>query len=470
MNRQKLFTLVIIAGMLISGNGAFSSETKSTDTTKQPHASLKGAVTDYKAEYVNKDWWDRFDDPVLSSYIVKAANANHDLKVATLRVYETKAMVDESFGKEFPLINIGGDFSRQKTSDNVAFGSFAIPEYSQSTYLFPLNVNYELDLWRKNREKTIGMKKELEAVKYDEKAAFISLTSTVAADYFNVIKTDKLIEFQKEIVSLRKEILDLTREKNNYGLCSTTDVILADKALTEAQSAQNDLEKQQNIFLNQLAVLTGDSVDNALNFKRGSIDELDILKDLPQNIKAEVVQARPDILKSEAQLQKARIDVSLARKDFLPDISITGQFGFNANSLSKVFKWDSYIASIGTGVLQNVFSGGQRRARLKAKKYRYEEMIENYQKTILQAFQEVNDSLVSLKTDNQKNTDNLSRINFEQKNLDSINAKYEEGTMSYLDTLQYKERLISLKKEQIQSKTECLIDSLSLYKATGGKL
>jgi len=470
MNKHKLLILLIAVCLFTATNTAFCAGTKKQNNIQPASKQLKGSVVDYRAEFINKDWWSRFNDPVLSDYIFKAANANHDLKIATLRVSETKAVVQEYLGKEFPTLNLGGNFQREKTSDNVSMGSFKLNEYSQSVFKFPLNMNYELDLWMKNRDKTIGAAKELEAIKYDERAAYISLTSTVAAAYFNILRTDKLIEFQKQILDLRKNQFELIKEKNKYGLCPVSDIIQSEKILTEAQTGLTDLEKQQSIFLNQLAVLMGQSVDDAASFKRTSIDDIDLIKDLPSDIKSDIVQNRPDILKAEALLQKSKIDVNLARKDFLPTINITGQFGFHANSFAKTFNWDSYIASIGTGFMQTIFSGGQRFARLKVRKFKYEQMIENYQKIILQSFQELNDSLASLKADTSKNDNNISRVNLENRNLDLINTRYETGTISYLDTLEYKIKVISLEKEQIQSKTDCLIDSLSLYKATGGKL
>lgn len=469
MNKQKIFALCLMISFLTSINPMLSAELNNKNI-KPVSQQLKGGVTDYRIEYINADWWDRFQDPVLKEYILKASNANHNLKIANLRVLETQEKVRESLGREFPLLNIGGDFSRRKTSDNSRMGSFSLPAYAQNNYNFPLNVNYELDLWRKNRERTIMEAKELEAIKFDERASYISLTSAVASAYLNVINLDKQIELQKDIINLRKEILELTRVNYDYGLLTASDVTQAEKSLTESQSDINDLQKMQNIFLNQLSVLTGESVDNSSSLKRTSIDEVDLLKDLPQSIQGEIVKNRPDILKAEAELQKSRIDVSLARKDFLPDISLTGQFGFNASSLSKIFAWDSYVASVGTSLAQTIFSGGQRKARLKVKKYKYEQMIEGYQQIILQSFQEVNDSLAALKFDMQKNDNNISRIKLEKDNLNLINVKYYKGAISYFDTLQFKERLLSLEKEQVQSKTDCLIDSLSLYKAVGGKL
>ncbi|MDD3013149.1 MAG: efflux transporter outer membrane subunit [Candidatus Gastranaerophilales bacterium] len=467
MNKQKNLIFYITICLLMSANAAFS---ENTDNNIKPASQLKGTLVDNKAEYINSDWWGKFNDPILKDHILKAANTNQDIKIAALKVLETQEIVRESLGKEFPLLGFGTNFARNKTSGNVSMGSMSFPAYTQNSYRLPLDANYELDLWKKNRDKTLSLAKGLEAVKYDEKASYISLTSAVASTYFNILNIDKQIQLQKEIINLRKDIYDLTKENYNYGLNPAIDVVLTDKSLTEAQSGLYDLEKQQSIFLNQLAVLTGDSSDSSSALKRSNIDNMNLIKDLPLNIKSEIVKNRPDILKSEAEIQKTRIDVKLARKELFPDITLSGSFGFNANSLSKVPLWDSYITSMGGNLLQVVFSGGQRKARLKIKKYQYEQMLENYQKTVLKSFQEVNDSLAALKFDTQKNDSNIARIKSEGENLDNIILKYDKGAISYLDTLQYRERIITLEKEQIQSKTDCLIDSISLYKAVGGKL
>lgn len=468
MKKQKILILLLLINFCTSISVAFADNGNKTSTPNSKQ--LKANVSDSKAEYINRDWWDKFSDPLLRGYIVKAAEANHDLKITSLKVLQSQELIREFFGKEFPLFQLGSNFLREKTSNNISMGVVRFPAFTRHLYNFPLTASYELDLWRKNRQRTIQKAKDFEAAKYDEKTTYISLTTSVATAYFNLVNLDRQLELQKDIINLRENILKLKKENYNHGLSSATDVIMANKSLTEAESGLSDLEKQQSIVSNQLAVLTGSSVDDASSLKRTSIKEIEVIKNIPETVNAEIVQNRPDILKAEAQLQKARIDVSLAKKDFLPDITLTGEFGFNSISLSRLFKWDSYMTSFGANLLQSVFTGGQRRARLKAKKYKYQEMLESYQQTILQAFQEVNDSLASLKADTKKNNNNVARIKSEKDNLDLVNNRYQEGAISYLDTLEYTERVLSLEKELNQSKTDCLIDILSLYKASGGKI
>jgi NodT family efflux transporter outer membrane factor (OMF) lipoprotein len=466
----RLLAISLVINILFFQYPVFSKQNNQTESSINLQKNLKGTVYDYRDEFINKSWWERFNDPVLIDYILKTSYANNDLKSAGLRVSESSALVMESLGKEFPVVVAGADYQRNKTSDNISMGSFKLPSYTQNTFNLPFMVNYELDLWQKNRLKTIGVTKQLEAARYDERAAYISLTSAVAAVYFNSIKSDKLIEIQKQLVDLKIVQSELVKEKYENGLCPLSEYLTAKKLLLESENTLSDFTKQRGILLNHLAVLTGESVDSVMGLKRSNIDDIDVLKDIPVFLKSDIVKRRPDILKAEALLQKYKIDTELARKDFLPTIDITGQFGFLSNSFAKTFEWDSYTASFGTGMMQTVFSGGQKRARLRAKKFQYEQMLENYQKVLLQSFQEVNDSLAVFKFDNDKLSNNKDRMIFEKDNMDLIDAKFESGAISYLDTLEYKIKLLIIEKELVQSKADCLIDLLSLYKASGGQL
>jgi len=264
--------------------------------------------------------------------------------------------------------------------------------------------------------------------------------------------------------------LDLTKINYEYGLSSSTDVTIAQKSYTESLSELETLKNNQGKLLNQLAVLTGESSENSSDLKRGSIDNIKIPTDLPQSISTDIVYQRPDVLKAEAELQAADLDVKIARKNMLPQINLTGFLGFNAYNFSTMFDWKSFIASAGGGLTQPIFQGGRLRARLRAKKYKYEQMFNTYQKTVLTSIQEINDSLVELKTDTTKNQNDITRVKCENKYYTDMNYKYQKGAISYLDIIKYRESLLSLQKEEIRSKTDVIIAVLGLYKSVSGRL
>ena len=109
-------------------------------------------------------------------------------------------------------------------------------------------------------------------------------------------------------------------------------------------------------------------------------------------------------------------------------------------------------------------------ANLRLKRNAYEQLLQSYQKTNLTAIQEINDSLSSLKLDDKKYTQNMEKLKMEQAELVYNEKRYEQGTISYLDLIQRKEDLLAMNKTITNSKTDCLIDFISLYKATGNQL
>jgi len=452
--------LILSITFLLLNTPAFC-EGKQTESLKSPQ--IEGSVTDYRTEAINIDWWEKFNDPILSGYISKALHANHDIKIAGLRVSEYKQIVRTSFGKEFPTLSIGSDSSVQMYSKNY------IPLFSGTiqNYTFPLSASYELDLWGKNRDKTLSEKKRLDSFVYDEKASLISIVTEVASVYLNILKTEKDIKLQKDIVALKKEKLKLVQIRLDNGVATYDKINNEEKALTDAKVSLNQYEKNLEVLKNALAILIGESPDNISEMKFGNIDNLDSFSNFADKVSSDKILKRPDILKAEAQLQKAKIDINIARKEFFPNINLTGQVGFNSKTFSKVFDSNSFTSGFAGNIFELVFSGGQRKAKLKSKKYFYEQMFENYQKTIQVSLKEVNDSLLLVKTSKQKNEDYLKKINFESDNLKITEIRYKEGVISYLDTLEPKEKLISLQKDQLQSKTDCIINNFGLYKALG---
>lgn len=465
MKKIKTYILIIF---LLATMPAFCAENeyKSFIST----GKLKGVIKTQRPEIVNPGWWSSYNDPKLSGYISKAVSANYDIKIASLKILEYESLSRAMFANQLPSLNLGGTFQNKKESANMFMGSMGIPSSTQNAFLIPLTANYELDLWHKNKLNTLATKKETQTIIYDEKTAYISIISAVASSYFNLSKVDKLIEIQKEIITQKEDKLSLLNSKYSQGLISYDQINQVQESIQENKAELNEFQKQQSLFLNQLAVLTGDSVSNVETFERESIDNIISPKDIPLSIPSYIVLNRPDVLKSEAQLQKAKLDVEIARKDFLPTINITGQFGFYANTLSKSFDWNSTIASVGCGLIQKIYTGGRRTALLKAKKYQYEQLLENYQKTILTSFQEVNDSLVSFKNDDANFHEILTRKDLLEDDYNMQKSRYDSGLNSYIDLINANEKFLEAQKKLTQAKTAQLISTISIYKATAGAL
>lgn len=456
MKLKKIISLVLIIG-LFSTNCIPCMAYSFTKKDK----IIKTQVTEYKFNDVNLTWWKNYNDEYLESYIVKALDNNYDLKIATLKVEEARQNVKMQFSKELPSLMAG-----------VAPAIYKMPGVTNSDGSFgvPILMSYEVDLFQKNHDKTKSVKKMYEVSKFNEKATYIAIASQVGATYFNVVKLDKLISIQDEIINDRKQIFELMKQRNKEGITSTADLTRAEKGYVLAVADLNDLKKSREILLSSLAVLIGESPNNVDEFKRISYDELIYKKQIPEEISSDVIMHRPDYLAAEKQVEKAGIDVRVAKKEFLPTFNLMGLAFFNATSAANSLSWTNAIAALGGGALLPLYKGGALKANLKLHKNKYEQVLQQYFKTNLVAIQEVNDSLSSLKLDTDKYQKNLKSYDMQKADYKYMQLRYNQGIMSKLDLLQQKETLLVMNEMVVGSKTNCFIDQISLYKAVGGKL
>ena len=238
MNIKKIFsTLMLISFVNMSVLPAFAiQDTKNQQDTKaikKQEKMLKHKVKrnkkyndDYKYGYVNMDFWKSFNDKNLDNYINLAIKNNYDLKMATLNVDEYYQNVKLQFANELPSATVG--FSP-------AYAKLGItqPDLDMDanwSYASPILINYEADIFLKNRDKTRSVKKLYEASQLDERSAYISIAAAVGSVYMNLVTLDEVIKYQENIVALRKEIYEIMQESNRQGLVSTSDTVKANKA------------------------------------------------------------------------------------------------------------------------------------------------------------------------------------------------------------------------------------------------
>lgn len=456
----------LLSAFIISNTvapAAFALQEKKLTRAEKKQLKAQVERKDSALETVNFAWWEGFNDEYLNSYILRAIEHNQDLKIATLRVEEARQAMKMQFASELPSLSIGASPAVLKLpSERSSIGSFAVPVVA----------SYELDLFLKNRDKTKSAKKLWEASKFQEKSAYISIVSAVGTCYYNIVKLDKLIALQEEIIKDRKTIYELMVLRNKVGITSTADVVRADKAYVFATSDMYELKKAREIALNALAVLVGDSPNNTGEYKRVSYDDIQVEKSIPDSISSEVITSRPDYLVAEKMVDKSRLDVRIAKKEFLPTIDILGLLAFTSTSLPSLgsMNWTNALAGAGGMANLPLFTGGRKTTNLKLASNKYQQVLENYQKTNLVAIQEVNNALATLKIDNEKYQKNDLAYKMEQKDYKYTVSRYENGTISKLDLLQKKEALLSIEKMLVSSRVDNQINQIGLYKSTAAAL
>lgn len=421
----------------------------------------------YRLEYLNLDWWQKYNDPILSDYISTAFKNNQDLKIATLNVKQSEQVVKMAFAGQLPKVGFQGDVFRDFRSANVKLGDVIVKDYSQSNFFLPLTMSYEVDIWGENYLKTKSFKKQLEMVKQNERASYISLTSAVASEYFNLVKLDKLIKNQQELVKLQTEIVRLEDLKYKNGLCPITELMDEKQLLTQLQEELNVYIDKRIIVGRALGVLTGEREKDLSLMPRSDYSIITLLP-LPDSINAEVIQYRPDFMKAEEYIQKIGIDVKVAKRDFLPKFVLYGQAGFSAYNLTNIFGNHTFKSLIGFMPSIDLFTGGAKMARLRYNKLELEKAQQIYEKTILSSIQEVNNSLGGALTRELNYNESVKRYNLENDKFNLAQKKFDIGAKSNLEMMKDKEKLLVAEKDKVNSQVNYLISTLNIYKAIGG--
>lgn len=413
---------------------------------------------------LNPEFFNRFNDECLYFYINEAIENNHSAKQATYRVEQYRQQVKYSFSKELPSFNVAANYLGVHVPQLDNF------ELQKNAFILPFIANYEADFLLKNRDKTKSEKKSYEASKFEEKAVYLSLLSDVATVYTNILAYDELIGLAQEKVAIYSEILKRDNKKFKRGTISTSQLNTSEKNLETSKNELENLQKEQEILLMQLAVLTGKSADCTQDLRRGKFETIEYQKKIPDEIESDVIFSRPDVMQAEKMLEKAKIDIRVARKEFLPRFNITGLWIFNTIAPGTFFSWESSLAAILAGASQDIFTGGRKIANLKIQKAKYEELFEKYRQTDLDAVKEVNTALCLIKHDTKVDKNTLSKVQYEYRNLENSRKKYARGTISTPEYLNDLSKFIDVQKEAIQTKNQRLVNYFTLYKAVGGKL
>ncbi len=455
---KRLLSLAILTSLAIS----YTAPVMAIENTVLNAKTEKSKVVkpnNNKYEYVNLDWWKLFNDEHLNGYIVKAIENNKDLKVATLTIDEFYQSVVAQRAGELPQIQAG-----------------FMPGYGNITgktdvgMMLPLVASYEIDLFGKNHNKTTSVRKLYEASILDEKAAYISIASAVGSTYVNIVKLDSMIDLQEDIVNLRKEIFEIMSISNAEGIISTSDLVKANQSYIQAVTDLTDYKKDRTKLLHSLAVLTGDSPNNIEEFSRIDYKELAFSGSIPEYVNSDIIMNRPDYLKAEKMLEKAGIDVKVARKECLPTLNLGGMYLFNAKDIGSLLTTSNALWSLGGGIMQPIFMGGKIKANLKSKKIAYEKSLRNYEQVNLTSMKEVNDSLVSINMDKEKLSRQKKIQELEQKDFELSKLKFKEGVIAKLDLNQREENLLSVNKMVYASEFDCMVDYISYYKAAAAQI
>ena len=410
----------------------------------------------------DQKWWDVFQDPVLQQLIRTALEQNYDVRIAATRVLQAQAQLGITRADQFPTVSAGSQVSRQYTPKT----SRAFPAYRTNAGELDLSVVWNLDFWGKYRRETEAARANLLASQWGQRAVLASVVSSVATAYFTLRELDLALHVSQQTLAARQNSLQLTNVLARNGSVSALDLRQSEQLVYTAAETIPDLERQIAQEENSLSILLG---DNPGPIPRGRpLTEQPDPPGIPVGLPSELLERRPDIREAEETLVAANAEIGVAKAALFPSISLTGLAGFESNALNNLFSHSHRVWSEAASLTQPVFAGGALRSGLRLAEAQEQQMLLTYQQTIMNAFQQVSNSLVAyqkgrefreqqgLRTAAAEDTDRLSKI------------LYQHGGASYLQVLTSENNAFAAELNLAQAQLDERLALVQLYNALGG--
>lgn len=432
------YWLLILNISLLNGCSLYKDlEAPCTPTPDHFKSALK---THNKLSKIKKSWWENFNDPKLNALVEKGIKNNYDYKISIKNIDIAKTYVNQNLSNLFPQANLNFNSTRNKTAfatltpgqNNPAISS-RTPNFSSIFNLQQLSasVSYELDIWNQIRNSVKQAKANQAVSEATSQVVKLSLITNIVDGYFQIVALNSKLNNLKKQLQLTQEMASLAGSQLQGGLIDASSLYTTRNQVETIKSNINDLEKQKQIMINTLAYLVGEYPENFVSSFNNEFKNFQIKNLIPVSIPSEMLANRPDIQSAFYQVLSYGYLEKQTLANFLPNINLTGNYGYSSNALSNLISGNNAYWSYGGYLSQFLFDYKNRISQYKRSQHQYESAILSYRATVLNAFKEVDSALSSYQQDNealfsfQKQTANLNDLRALSK------AQYQSGLGGY---------------------------------------
>jgi multidrug efflux system outer membrane protein len=412
------------------------------------------------------DWWEVFNDPVLDRLAKEADAANQDIRVAVARVDQTEAAARYSRSFLTPTVSLGTGALRtreaQNRPNNGNTGGLAA---TYNDFQLPLFFSYEIDAWGRVRHSLESARDVQQAAAADLRFVRLSVEANVAMDYYSLRENDAERAILDSTIETLRQALDVTTNRFRDGIASELEVKQAKTFLDQTEAQAQALDVQRSQLEHAIAVLDGRPASE-FSLARSPFEGLP--PSIPPGLPADLLARRPDIAEADRYVAAATAQIGVARTAYLPQLSLTGFLGFESSATGSLFSWENSIASLGAAALTPVFNGGRIRADVDQARAAYRGSLAQYEKTVLTAFQEVEDQLAALRILSGEAQSETDAVDDAKRAEEIAMNRYRAGLVGYLDVLIAQTTLLSNQRAAAQISGQRMVATVVLVKGLGG--
>ena len=456
MNRSLTISL-LLTNLLVTSCISVQEPYQAPAQTQQTqwHGDLGGlSQADLDPAQLNR-WWTRLNDPILNDLITRATTANLDLRSATLQLKQARGQ--RKIAQSGLLPTLLADGSAAHTGNG---------QQSSTLYSASFDASWELDLFGGNRAKVEAAVADLESAEESRRDLLVSLLAEVALNYTDLRSLQSRRAISQQHLGAQSEQLAINAAKQQAGAATELDLARARSGVSNVAAQLPGFDQQIDATKNHLALLLGlapGTLHSQLDQPQ-PVPEVDIR--VAVGVPAQVLRHRPDIRSAERHLAAETYRIGVTRAELYPQFNLTGTIGLE--SITSLLSSDSLVLGIIPGVQWNLFNGGRIRQQLETQTVAQEQALIDYQRTLLEALEEVENAITALAQEQLKNSQ--LKISAEAATTANTiaNVRYDAGASEYLSVLDSQREALSAQEQLAVSSGQLTINLIRLYKALGG--
>lgn len=432
---------------------------------ERPAAPVPSTWSNVTQSAVNKAASENyFPDPRLQALIKVALENNRDLRIATERIAEGRALYGIQSADRLPNVNLntGRNASLTPAGASVTGSALHANRYDVNASL----ISFELDFWGRMSSLNASAKASYLATESAQRAFRLSLTADVVSAYLSVLELRERTQLTEETLKGRESIRQLISRRREVGVSNDLDYLQAEGAYQATLAERANLERQQSAAENLLNFLLGTTVAEIKGLPTGrTLAEQNIVSNGLGDVPAEVLLQRPDVLAAEQRLIAANANIGAARTAFFPRISLTSVVGTASRNLSGLFDANSGAWSFQPALSLPLFDAGRTAANVDVATARKNIAVAEYEKSIQQAFREVADLLGAREKLNEQLTAQQANADLQSQRLRLVDARYKAGVSNYIEVLDAQRELYTAQQSTLQIRRTVYSTATQLYKA-----
>lgn len=413
------------------------------------------------------NWWFGFSDATLNRLVTLAATNNLDLRLAEARLREARALWTAARFDFAPTITSDNYYNNSQTSIATQPNK-SRRERTLELYRVGFDATWELDLWGRVRRSVEAARATVEAVSASRDDALVSLRAEVAANYLELRGIQASLNVARRNATNQSDIVTLAEALRDGGQGTQLDVARAKSLMNATLATIPPLETAQEQTIHRISVLCG-AVPTALR------SELIVPRARPTTPgeiaigdPKELLRRRPDVRAAERSLAAATANIGVEVGDLFPALTFVGSIGLQANHPGDLGKSGTSTWGFGPHLSWAALDLGRVRQRIKAASARAEGSLLVYEKTVLLALEETENSLVTFGRERQRLEYLRASEQAAAEAVELARQRYQDGVADFLSVLDAERTLLDLQEQLVQSETRTATSLIAVYKSLGG--